>query len=137
MGGACTYQHNKPAVLVYCLSKDHTLRHSSGTAAGLCFLAAFFTWGALCAARLSSTAGRAGTVAVWGAVAASAALVLIAQALIQALFFVGNDAWASDPQTQEILELLGCPKAQSRLDVFLVCLLPSPCQSWGNAPEAC
>lgn len=87
---------------------------------------AFFTWGALCAAKIGSPAGRAGSVAVWGAVAAAATAVLAAQALIQALFLVGNDAWASNPQTQEILELLGCPKAQGGLDLLLVHSPPPP-----------
>ena len=42
------------------------------------------------------------------------------QAAVQLLFFIGNDAWASDLRTKEILELVGCPKALSGLDLFLV-----------------
>lgn len=90
------------------------------SSAGLCYLCVFFTWGALCVTKLGSSDGRASSVAVWGFVAAISTLVLVVQAAVQLLFFVGNDAWASDPETKEILELLGCPKALSGLDLFLV-----------------
>lgn len=88
--------------------------------AGLCYLCVFFTWGALCVTKLGTSAGRASSLAVWGAVAAISTLVLIVQAAVQLLFFIGNDAWASDLRTKEILELVGCPKALSGLDLFLV-----------------
>ncbi|CAL8464921.1 g4456 [Coccomyxa elongata] len=86
---------------------------------GLCYLCVFFTWGALCVTKLGSSACRASSLAVWGFVAAISTLVLVVQAAVQLLFFVGNDAWASDPETKEILELLGSPKALSGLDLFL------------------
>lgn len=98
----------------------------SVSSAGLCYLCVFFTWGALCVTKLGSIAGRASSLAVWGFVAAISTLVLVVQAAVQLLFFVGNDAWASDPETKEILELLGCPKALSGLDLFLVSRLASP-----------
>lgn len=96
-------------------------RRLAFASAGLCFLVAFFTWGAVCVTRLGSSAGRASSMAAWGAVTAMATLVLIMQAGVQLLFLIGNDAWASDAQTKEILELVGCPKALSGLDLFMVC----------------
>ncbi len=101
----------------------------SVSSAGLCYLCVFFTWGALCVTKLGSSAGRASSLTVWGFVAAISTLVLVVQAAVQLLFFVGNDAWASDPETKEILELLGSPKALSGLDLFLVSrlvLFPTP-----------
>lgn len=62
---------------------------------------------------------------MWGAVAVISTLVLIVQAAVQLLFFLGNDAWASDSETKEILELVGCPKALNGLDLFLVSPRPS------------
>ena len=58
-------------------------------------------------------------MALWGAVAAAALLVGGVQACVQAAFLLGNSAWASDARTQQILELLGCPKAQGGLDLIL------------------
>jgi hypothetical protein len=81
---------------------------------------AFFAWGVVCAAaRPGSPGGRGSGAALWGGVAAAALLVLGVQACVQLLFALGNDAWASDPRTQRILELLGCPKAQGGADLFL------------------
>ena len=37
---------------------------------------------------------------------------------MQVLFLVGNDAWASSDDTKEVLQLLGCPKALSMMDIF-------------------
>jgi hypothetical protein len=53
---------------------------------------------------------------------------LCGQAGVQVLFLVGNDAWASSDDTKEILQLLGCPKALSMMDVFWVShqLCPDP-----------
>ena len=45
---------------------------------------------------------------------------LCGQAGVQVLFLVGNDAWASSDDTKEILQLLGCPKALSMMDIFWV-----------------
>ena len=42
------------------------------------------------------------------------------QAGVQLLFLVGNDAWASSKDTKEILQLLGCPKALSTMDILRV-----------------
>ena len=42
------------------------------------------------------------------------------QAGVQLLFLVGNDAWASSEDTKEILQLLGCPKALSTIDILWV-----------------
>ena len=39
---------------------------------------------------------------------------------MQLLFLVGNDAWASSEDTKEILQLLGCPKALSTVDILWV-----------------
>ena len=113
--------------------------------AGLCYLCVFFTWGALCVTKLGTSAGRARSLAVWGAVAAISTLLLIVQAAVQLLFFIGNDAWASDLRTKEILELVGCPKALSGLDLFLVntaqhhlhfCTLLLPKEAWSVCRQA-
>lgn len=42
---------------------------------------------------------------------------------MQVLFLVGNDAWASSDDTKEILQLLGCPKARSTMDIVWVSYL--------------
>lgn len=47
-------------------------------------------------------------------------LCMCCQAGVQLLFLVGNDAWASSEDTKEILQLLGCPKALSTMDVLWV-----------------
>ena len=47
------------------------------------------------------------------------------QAGVQVLFLVGNDAWASSEDTKNILQLLGCPKALSTVDILWVKLKPS------------
>ena len=46
------------------------------------------------------------------------------QAGVQVLFLVGNDAWASSDDTKNILQLLGCPKALSTIDILWVKLMP-------------
>ena len=44
---------------------------------------------------------------------------------MQVLFLVGNDAWASSDDTKNILQLLGCPKALSTIDILWVKLTTS------------
>ena len=59
------------------------------------------------------------------------------QAGVQVLFLVGNDAWASSDDTKNILQLLGCPKALSTIDILWVKLttsvaLPAMCPDTMN-----
>ncbi len=51
---------------------------------GLAFLAAFFAWGAFCAAKIGTRAGRLRNQALWGLVAALAGSLFCAQLCIQA-----------------------------------------------------
>jgi len=51
---------------------------------GLAFLAAFFAWGAFCAAKIGTRAGRLRSQALWGLVAALAGSLFCAQLCIQA-----------------------------------------------------
>ena len=74
------FQHLGLRRALLCRPKGHYVLHQIWCCcAGLCFLLAFFSWGGLCVTQLGTVAGRASSLALWGAVTGLAAVLLVVQ----------------------------------------------------------
>ncbi len=88
--------------------------------AGVVFLCLFFCWGLLYIRSHTRSAACKMGQSFWGALAASAAALLIGQIILHIIYAAGNAEWATDAHTKRVLQLFGLTKANDAKHIILV-----------------